>query len=182
MGNEQRPVEAVDVMKLYEIATELDAVICSIEEADGELTPEAEAALSEWGEVFDKKCERVIHVIRNYEATGKAARDEAKRLTTLAKSRERVSDSLREYLFNQMKRADRERVETALITITRHTNPLPTIDWVGQPGSDEEAPLAYMRIEKKLDKLLCRDAWQAGAITGEGDGFRIQFTEYIKIR
>jgi hypothetical protein len=179
MAELERPLGPEDVLHLYEIAEELVAVLQAIEAADGELTPEAEDALTAWQETFDKKTERVVHVIRNFEATGKAARDEAKRLGALATSRERIAKSLREYLRGQMQRASIDRVETPLVCVTMHTAHRPSIK-VRDSVLVEDLPAAFTRVETKVDGDLCYQSWKAGVLPLEF--FDVNFAEFIKIR
>lgn len=170
-----RPRAVEDVLKLYEIATELEAAIDAIEAAGGELTPDVEDALSSWDEAFDRKVERTVHVIRNFEATAEAIKKEAQRLTALASARSKVADSLRDYLRNQMQRIARDRVDLTTVTVRRVRHHTPSIKWtaVGDP------PPSLTRTEVKLDSGLVKAAWQADALP---DGFEVSFSEYIVIK
>lgn len=187
MSNDlDRPYTADEVLHLYEIATELDAVLCMIDEAEGELTDEAVDALNSWQLAFDKKVERVVHVIRNYKATADAAKAEADRLNRLRRSRQKTVDSLREYLLQQMKRADRLVIETALVKVRVMKASKPSIRWMGTEVLEGSAvavpakiPAAFVRIKEELDGDLAQLAYASGDLP---EGFTTDFKESVTIR
>lgn len=180
-----RPAE--EALKLWEIADELVKVIGMIEEAEGELTPEAEAELINWDATFDKKVERVVHVIENFELTSEAAAKAERRMKRWRISKKKVADGLRAYLANQMKRSARDRVDlpTGCVTLTKSKRP--AIRWVGGERLAGDAPVedsipeAYARTKRELDGNLAYLAFKAGQIK-DGDGWHIKFKESVTIR
>ena len=62
-------------------------------------------------ENFKEKAENVAHFIKNQEALAKARKEEAKRIQELAKQAENKANRLREYLKEQMKNTNNDKIE-----------------------------------------------------------------------
>ena len=84
----------------------------ALEESEGELTPEIQAALDQWEQDFPKKAEAVALYMKHWSDLADVATQEAKRLAGIAASRQRRADSLKQYLEDQMKRSGVEKVES----------------------------------------------------------------------
>lgn len=166
------------VLKLYEIVDEIDTLLDQVAEAEGELTPEVEKALSEWGAKFDEKVERVIMKIRNLEATGKAMKEEGKRLNDGAKARTNDGKRLRVYLLHQMKALGRDKVETAIGKIWRGKSARPTIIWTGEGDPPKEA-MKLVPEHWEVDGNLLYDLWKEKKLP---TGFDATQTEFVTIK
>lgn len=132
-------------LKLYETVDALDQVAVWLAEAEGELTPEIEAALEAAGIDFTDKVERVAIKVLELRATAKAQKEEAERVAARAKASQRDADSLARYLRQQLDRAGVPRVEGLRCTVAVQTNP-PSI--VGE--LDEQALRTLAVIEPTL--------------------------------
>lgn len=168
----------VGILRLYEVAEELEVVMLTLEENEGELTPELAALLDAWGMAFDAKVENVVHVIRNLEATAEVVRKEAQRLAAVARVRENAADGLRRYLLDQMERARRDEVKTTLVSVRVSRSTVPRIEWIGTEAQ-KEIPEAFQKIEVSLDRDMVKDAWKVGLLP---EGFKVDFTKHVTIR
>lgn len=80
---------------IYNIQQELDAILNSIEENDGELTPELEEALNIKREEFSTKIQGYVAVVKQLELDIKGVKEEIARLKDLQKSKEKTIDNLK---------------------------------------------------------------------------------------
>lgn len=163
-------------MRLYEISEEMEAIAATLEDNGGELTPELAELLQGWSDAFETKVERVVAVIRNFEATAEAVASEVKRLQALKRSRERAAEGLRVYLRDQMVRASRDEVELPICRVAVRTSSTPTITWEGEGMF----PMAYAKVrDPELDKESLKAAWKEGILP---DGFKVDFSKYVELR
>lgn len=169
---------STQVLKLYEIVDEVDDLLDQVAEAEGELTPEMEAALAKCGDKFDDKVERVIMKIRNLEATAAGMKEEGKRLNTGAKARENNAGGLRKYLLFQMKRMERDKVETKIGSVRRGKSSRPSIVWKGE-GDPPEEVMKVVPEHKVLDGNKLYDLYRVGKLP---EGFASDCTEFVTIR
>ena len=156
---------------LYEIA-DLRAIIdLALEESEGELTPEIEAALNAWDERFDDKAERVALYIAEQEGLAEMAKAERKRLDALCAAREKRAASLKRYLFEQMEKAGKVKVAGVLKQITIQNNPPKVEPLVDMDEAELRnvfmfAPQYVQRIPESyaLNKRAILDAAKAGTL------------------
>lgn len=80
---------------IYNITQDLDAILNSIEENDGELTPELEEALNIKREEFSTKIQGYVAVVKQLELDIKGIKEEIARLKDLQKSKEKTIDNLK---------------------------------------------------------------------------------------
>ena len=114
--------EAQEIAELYaELQAKTDADDCGITE------DEQCAALVAWfGEnqaAFKGKVDGYVAVIREYQGMEQAAKDEAKRLTSRAKSHAGHVSRLKDVLKHAMITLDVDKAKTACNTVTLATNP-----------------------------------------------------------
>lgn len=193
-------------MHLYEISDELQAIGFELVENGGELTPELEEAWEALEGAFEAKVERTIHVYRQLAAQAEAARAEADRLRSLASSREKAADRLKDYLLLQMQRVGVEKLDLDTAKVWRQPNGRPSITYEGDlesvppafravkvrstkvTGADVDALLAVLeampaladRVEVEADTQAAYEAWKADAELPEG--FRVERGEHLRIR
>lgn len=154
---------------LYEIADMRDVLDTWLAETDGELTPELEALLAELAGKADEKIERVALYIRERLARAKAVKDEADRLTALAKANERAADSLKLYLKRQMERLGTTKVHGLLCDVAIQRNSQPTVTTALEPADlyqlDSARPFVIRAevVQYRLDRDALLAAWKADA-------------------
>ena len=109
-------------MKLYEIATEYQALLDAIE--NGEIPEEAIAdTLESVTSLLEDKADNVACVIKNMQAEVDAIKAEEDRLATRRKVKEKRVEYLTKYLSDILLKAGYEKVETARNKITFRKNP-----------------------------------------------------------
>lgn len=104
---------------LWKIDEKLVEVFQEIAEADGELTPETEAKMSQLLSDRRVKVEKICYFIRSQERMHEALKKEAEHFSSLAKVRQRAAVRLKAYLLNEMKFLGEEKVRTDTVTVTR---------------------------------------------------------------
>ena len=87
---------------IFQISNDYLELIATIEDNDGELTPELEEALSINKEELDAKMEAYAHIIKQKQADMKLAKDEIDRLRDLMKRDEKTIDRLKGVLIDTM--------------------------------------------------------------------------------
>lgn len=110
-------------LKLYEYADALAALLSGLYDAEGEITPEIEAALEQAEGEFDQKAERVALFIRELQSNAKAVKEESQRLSSRASQYERTAEGLKRYLQAQMERVEITKVEGKLVTVRLQKSP-----------------------------------------------------------
>lgn len=138
----EEPQGPVPTLKLYEISSEYEMVISALQENGGELTADLEAALERVNEAFDCKAEKVCLYVRNLLSLASAAKGEIERLQALAKSRTTAAESLKDYLFREMQRVGKEKIERPLAKLRIQANSVPSI----QCDHPETLPTEYQHI------------------------------------
>lgn len=83
---------------IFNIQQDLYAIFNSIEENEGELTPELEEALTIKREEFSTKIQGYIAYIKQLELDNKGIKEEISRLKDLQKSKERTIDNLKKIM------------------------------------------------------------------------------------
>lgn len=161
---------------LYKIADDLNRITDQLEDNGGELTPELEAELAFLSDAFPQKVGRCALVIRNLEAAGEAAKQEADRLKDLASRRLRAAESLKRYVVAQMAKAEMTHVNTPLAVVRVQRNSRPTIKWL-HDVRDIPADLARVTIALDGDKAL---AWlnEHGSLPA---GFDVKTNFHLRI-
>lgn len=105
-------------MKLYEISGQLALIDAALEAAEGEITPETEAALNQLEGELEAKVDGIIALIRQREAMMDALKKEVSRLQGRASSCGKGIDSLKKYLMGGLKLAGKPKVKTTLNTVS----------------------------------------------------------------
>ena len=110
-------------MKLYEIGSELRAIIDAVDPDTGELTEEQAAQLDALEGAFEQKCESVAFVVRELTAEADAIKAEADRLAKSARARRNSAKRLKDYLLSEMQRQNVPKVKGEILTIRRQLSP-----------------------------------------------------------
>ena len=143
---------------LYNISTELSAILAAIEEAGGEITPEIEEALAISEGQFTTKSEEYGHAILNLEAMAAAAKAEKERLANLQKFYDTTVERLRTAMIAAMKATGKEKVETPTMRLSlRHTTATEVDDIALLPSEFKTT-----KVEEVADKTAIKKAIQSG--------------------
>lgn len=149
---------------LYEIASDLSAIIDRLIEAEGVLDDESEAALDALTGALEAKVERCALAVRSLEAAATAAKVEADRLAKLAATRANAAKRLKEYVLDCMAMADTRKVETDIVRVSVAKNGRPSIRWT---GADDAIPDELAKVRREFDGTAAYAAWKAGAALPE---------------
>lgn len=154
---------------LYQISEELLALDALLYESEGEVTPEIEAWLTEYGDALAQKVDSTGGYIRSCEARAKAITEEVQRLQQRKTVEENKVASVKKLLELVMLRLDRPKLTGNLFTIARQKNG-------GRPALtvNEEAlhvlPEAFFVMERKILKEELREYLVAnGGILRDND-------------
>lgn len=148
-------------MKLYELGAELEAVIAQIVENDGLLDENTEQLLNDLDLAFDEKVERVVMAIRTHQARAKMVQFEIDRLGELKGPHTRAVDSLKGYLFTQMQRVDKRKVDRPLGKAWIQKNARPSIRYAGNdPDALSDLPSHYIRVKHEVDGERAYEDWK----------------------
>lgn len=162
---------AAPTLKLWQIGDELEAVRGMLYEAEGELTPEIEAALESAEGAFEEKAERVALFIRELLSNAKAVKEEAQRLSGRAATYERTAESLKHYLQAQMERAEIPKVEGKLVTVRLQKSPPSVVSTLSDDELRFVVPAAFVTIIPETAKPNAKaiiETWKSGMSLPEG--------------
>ena len=134
--------------------------------ATAEDAPEFEAALAQLQDAIEVKADGIGRVIRMYEAGSNAIQAEIDRLADLKAYRDRRVKSLKEYLLDNMVRADMAKLDTALFRLAVRQNP-PAVT----VADGAVLPDAFMRVipeHREVDRRAILDHVKNGGEAPEG--------------
>ena len=149
---------------LYEIGTELEHLWQLIDAADGELTPELEAALAAVDLADSEKVDAYCRLIRELEGRVELRKAEAARLRDLAAVDENGAERMKARLKDHLERTGRQRIETRLFRVWVQ-NSAPSVVYA---GAVENLPREFTRIKVEIDKEALHAAARAGETLPEG--------------
>lgn len=168
---------ATQMLRLYDVVDEYTTVLDwldeneeAIREAGGEIPAELDELMEQAEGDLEEKVKRVALVIQNLKANAKAAKEEADRLATTARSYQRQADALTNYLHVQLTRAGLERIETPVVKVRIQRASRPSIRLAG-----DEIPEQFRRVRVEFDgqaayehlrPLLGKDAPDFGEVDG----------------
>lgn len=183
----EKRMEPVTLRALADVRDRIDDLL---DASEGELTPEIAEALDNWSIDFDAKVERVALAVGYEERRAEEAAEEAKRYSALAKTRGRRAESLKTYLFDQMKRTGRDKIEGAYRTVSVQKNnpsvrPLRELDEASLRDLANVAPFAVKIVPEQvqLNKSAILDqARVAGLHPNVAEYVEIIQTEGLRIR
>lgn len=143
---------------LYDIVGSLKLVQDMIEEAGGEITPEAEAMLLQLSAALPAKVEGICKVIRHFELDEVVIREEIQRLNDRKAVASNAAARLKAYLKMNMESLGETKIKTHLFLASICKNSQPTICI----GDDVEIPGEFAKVvtTTSLDREKVIEAWK----------------------
>lgn len=150
-------------MKLYEIKDEYRGLLSLAE--DGELTAEAIADTLEAIEAeFTDKARSCVMVLKELEAGASAAKAESERLKALADSRAAQAERLKEYIADNMKAIEKDKLDLGIFALTLK-KAAPVVDVLDESVIPERFFVTVPET-KRLDKRALLADLKDGEIPG----------------
>lgn len=109
--------------RLHEITGDMLALESLMLEAGGEITPEAEALMTEMHQSLEEKCAGYAAIIRQQDAEQAMWAAEAERCTLHARTAANVSKRLKDWLNEQLGVMGIDKVDAGLFKVARQQNP-----------------------------------------------------------
>lgn len=158
-------------MNLYELTgsyIQLQNILEDMEDED------IAAALDEVNDSFENKAINTVKMIKAFEADAKAVKEEKQRLGKRQKTLENKAKSLKNYIFDNMKATQKEKIHSDLFNISIRKNP-PSLDI----HSEEAIPTEfYIEQKPKLDKQKLKEYVKEYGL----DGVELKQGESLSIR
>lgn len=174
---------------LFGLVDVRDALNAALEDTQGELTPDLDAALSQWEGDFKDKVENYALLITELRDTGKLAREKAEAFVARAKAREALADRLAARLQQGLEDTGTKKVVGTLKTVwLQASNPkVETLTAMDEPELRNIAQFAprYIRRTESwaLDKNQVLEDHKAGALDPEvGKRLKVVQTVGLRIR
>jgi len=164
-------------MKLHELATEYERIVDAITEGGGELTPELQDELEAVTDAVETKVENIGLYIINANATVKAQREEARRLSDKAVVNENAISSLKAYAMFCLERAGMAKFKTDRVSVSICNNSRPSIVWTKDVL---DLPETHSRISLSVDGTRAYEDWKAGIALP--DGFQVNQGKHLRIK
>ncbi len=147
---------------LYEIASDIQQIMLSLEDAEGELTPEMAEKLDQLQMAFEEKVENVLRYRVGQVAAAEGIDREIQRLTALRNGYNRRADSLKAYVFRSMQALNIPRVVCRLFTVWIQKNGRPCIELAAAADGLPDIPEPYRRVTVTFDSQKAYEDWKAG--------------------
>lgn len=107
-------------MRIYELAEAYQQIIDRIEEGEVDLTDTLESI----EDALEVKLENTAKIIRTWESESVALKAEEDRLKKRRETRENGADRLKKYIFENMQKVKKEKIEGELFTLRLQKNPV----------------------------------------------------------
>lgn len=163
-------------MNLYELSAEYMDLAVRMGDVDKDEIPNVLEELNAIDDSFNNKAVNVVKMIKSYEADAAAVKEEKKRLNDRQQTLENKAKRLKEYLYDNMKLLNKNRINSELFNISIRKNPpklavssdqfIPEQYWIPQPA--------------KLDKQTLLSDLKANVL--EVDGVEVEQNESVSIR
>lgn len=163
-------------LTLYEIANAFEVVEDALLENGGDLTDEIVALLDQAEGALEWKVERICRLIRNHEGTSIAFKTERERLQAHERAHARSAESLKTYLFQQLTRIGKDKVNAGVFKVALQHNSRPSIAWQGEPDT---IPGEFKRVKIELNGDAAYAAYKANALPS---GFTVVTGLHVRIR
>ncbi len=170
--------------KLWELSDEIqqleNAIALIIDDenlTESERETKLQSTFNQWlstGESFKSKAEQVAKYIRHQEVLAAARKNEAKRISTLAKQAENSATRLRHYLTNQMLRSNVNRIDGVSVKIGLRQKP--PVVLINVPP--EELPPEYVKTTHQPDLTKIRALLKSDVQGAIGWAFLSENHEY----
>lgn len=158
-------------MNLYELSgsyIQLQNILEDMEDED------IAAALDEVNDSFENKAINTVKMIKAFEADAKAVKEEKQRLGKRQKTLENKAQSLKDYIYDNMKATHKDKIKSDLFNISIRKNP-PALDI----HSEEAIPAEfYIEQKPKLDKQKLKEYVKEYGL----DGVELKQGESLSIR
>lgn len=149
-------------MKLYEITDAYNNLL------DADLEQEQiDQALDIIDDEFDTKAENIAKLISSIKGDVETIKAEENRLKDKRRSCENKIKGLQEYLFNNLEKIDKKKIQTPLYKISIQKNPAKLV-----VKDESKVPDEYLKIIKEIDKAKLKEAIQ--------DGLSVDYAEIIQ--
>jgi len=156
-------------MKLYEITDAYNNLL------DADLEQEQiDQALDIIDDEFDTKAENIAKLISSIKGDIETIKAEENRLKDKRRSCENKSQGLQEYLFNNLEKIDKKKIQTPLYKISIQKNPAKLV-----VKNEKQVPDEYFKAIKQLDKAKLKEDIKNGL---EVDYAELIQTESLRIR
>ena len=109
-------------LTLYQLEAEQSRILNLIEDADGEITPEAGALLDANEIELASKADGYCQLIRHFQVSAEIRENEAKRLRDLSAADDKIADTLKGRLKAAMERMGMKKLDTKLFKLAIQAN------------------------------------------------------------
>lgn len=156
-------------MKLYEITESYNNLL------DADLEQEQiDQALDIIDDEFDTKAENIAKLISSIKGDIETIKAEENRLKGKRRSYENKIKGLQEYLFSNLEKIDKKKIQTPLYKISIQKNPAKLV-----VKNEKQVPDEYFKTIKQLDKAKLKEDIKNGL---EVDYAELIQTESLRIR
>lgn len=163
-------------MNLYELSAEYMDLAVRMGDVDKDEIPKVLEELNAIDDSFNNKAVNVVKMIKSYEADAAAVKEEKKRLNDRQQTLENKAKRLKEYLYDNMKLLNKNRINSELFNISIRKNPPKLV-----VSSDQFIPEQYWIPQpSKLDKQALLSDLKANVL--EVDGVEVEQNESVSIR
>ena len=162
-------------MNIFLIQNEYQLLINQIIEAEGEITPELETALTINKEQLQSKAVDYSYVIKQLDGDCEQIDAELKRLQQLKKVRTNLADRLKDTISNAMNLYEVEKIETPLIKLSFRNSE--SVEITNE--SQLDACFIVTKTVSTPDKKAIKDAIKNGEIV---TGATISYNKNLQIR
>lgn len=162
-------------MNIFLIQNEYQLLINQIIEAEGEITPELETALTINKEQLQSKAIDYSYVIKQLDSDCEQIDAELKRLQQLKKVRINLADRLKDTISNAMNLYEVEKIETPLIKLSFRNSE--SVEITNEQQLD--ARFIVTKTVSSPDKKAIKDAIKSGVLV---EGATISYNKNLQIR
>ncbi len=162
-------------MNIFLIQNEYQLLINQIIEAEGEITPEIETALTINKEQLQSKAVDYSYVIKQLDSDCDAIDLELKRLQQLKKVRTNLAERLKDTISNAMNLYEVEKIETPLIKLSFRNSE--SVEITNE--SQLDACFIVTKTVTSPDKKAIKDAIKSGVFV---EGATISYNKNLQIR
>lgn len=163
-------------LKLYEIATAFELIEAALVESGGEWTDDIATQLDALEGALEWKVENICRLIQSNTRTSEAYKAERERLQGHEDSHRRIAANLKAYLFTQLERIGKDKVDAGVFKVALQNNSRPSIEWSGDAVA---IPEPFRRTVFELDGNRAYDAFRAGGLP---EGFVVKLGRHIRVR
>lgn len=162
-------------LKLYEIATAFELIDAALEASGGEWTEDIAAQMEGLEGALEWKAENICRLIQQHTRTSEAFKAERERLQAHEDSHRRSASNLKAYLFSQLERIGREKLDAGVFKVRVQKNSRPSIEWTGEPRL---IPEPFRRTLHEVDGTAAYDAYRAGGLP---EGFAVRLGKHLRV-